>query len=108
MLLTETIGRQVGNLPLSLYEVYGRDNEIVLALPKDQRQRIEWGLRAVHEIQRSGPLERLLTDFGCGEDNVAVHNYWADSPVVTVAPAAVKWLALSKPSTNEMLVVLAS
>jgi hypothetical protein len=107
-LMTETIGRQVGNLPLSLYEVYGRDNEVVLALPKDQRERIEWGLRAVHEIQRSGPREQLLTDFGYGEDNVVVHNYWADQPALTAAPAAVKWLALSKPATKEMLVVLAS
>jgi hypothetical protein len=107
-LMTETIGRQVGNLPLSLYEVYGRDNKVVLALPKDQRGRIEWGLRAVHEIQRSGPREQLLTDFGYGEDNVVVHNYWADQPALTAAPAAVKWLALSKPATKEMLVVLAS
>jgi hypothetical protein len=107
-LLTETIGRQVGNCPLSLYEVSGRDNEIVQALPKDQAARIEWGLRAVHEIQRSGPQEKILTDFGYGEDGVVIHNYWADRPITSVAPAAVKWLALSKPASGEMLIVLAS
>lgn len=107
-LMTETIGRQTGNLPLSLYEVYGRDNEIVKALPKEQAERIEWGLRAVHEIQRRGPLEKMLTDFGYGTGDVAVHNYWEDRPVARVAPAAVKWLALAKPSARELLLVLAS
>ncbi len=107
-LMTETIGRQTGNLPLSLYEVSGRDNEIVRELPKDRAERIEWGLRAVHEIQRSGPLEKVLLDFGYGADSVAVHNYWEDAPVATVTPAAVKCLALAKPASGEMLLVLAS
>jgi len=107
-LMTETIGRQTGNLPLSLYEVSGRDNEIVKALPKDRAERIEWGLRAVHEIQRSGPLEKVLTDFGYGAGGVAVHNYWEDEPVAKVTPAAVKWLALAKPASGEILLVLAS
>jgi hypothetical protein len=107
-LMTETIGRQVGNLPLSLYEVYGRENELVRQLPKAQRDRIEWGLRAVHEIQRSSPLEKLLADFGYGETTVTVHNYWADAPVLRVTPASVKWLALSKSAPQEMLIILAS
>jgi hypothetical protein len=107
-LMTETAGRQTGNLPLSLYEVYGRDNEIVNGCPKDQAERIEWGLRAVHEIQRSGPLEKVLADFGYGTDGVAVHNYWEDRPVAKVTPSNVKWLALAKPAANEMLLVLAS
>ena len=107
-LRTETIGRQVGNLPLSLYEVYGRDNELIKKLPKAQAERIEWGLRAVHEIQRSGPPEKVLTSFGYGEDAVTVHNYWADQPVLQVTPASMKWLALAKPATGEMLLVLTS
>lgn len=102
-LMTETIGRQTGNLPLSLYEVSGRDNEIVRALPKDRAERNEWGLRAVHEIQRSGPLEKVLLDFGYGADSVAVYTYWEDDPVAKVTSAAVKWLALAKPGSGEML-----
>ncbi len=105
-LMTETIGRQVGNCPLSLYEVSGRDNPVLKKLPKAQADRIEWGLRAVHEIQRSGPMEKLLREFGYGTDQVAVNNYWADEPVVSVTPKSVKWLALSKP--GEVLLVLAS
>lgn len=107
-LMTESIGRQVGNLPLSLYEVYGRDNELVRGLPEGQRARVEWGLRAVHEIQRTGPLEEILSRFGYGEEGVSVHNYWDDWPVLEVAPDSVKWLALSRADSGEMLCVLAS
>ncbi|MFI5381087.1 MAG: glycoside hydrolase domain-containing protein [Tepidisphaerales bacterium] len=107
-LMTETIGRQVGNLPLSLYEVAGRDNEIVKALPQAQQQRIEWGLRAVHEIQHTGPQGKLLTAFGYGTPSVTVHNYWDDRPLLRVEPASVKWLALRKSATGELLIVLAN
>jgi hypothetical protein len=105
-LMTETIGRQVGSLPLSLYAVAGSENEIVKSLPAEQRERIEWGLRAVHEIQRSGPQEERLTDFGYGKEEVTVHNYWDDRPVLTVEPATVKWLVLAKPESGEAMVVL--
>ncbi|MFW6107320.1 MAG: glycoside hydrolase domain-containing protein [bacterium] len=107
-LRTETIGRQVGNFPLSLYEVAGRDNKAFKALPAPRRRRIEWGLRAVHEIQRHGEPETLLRDFGYGSDAVAVHNYWEEKPLLRVTPREVKWLALVKPASGEMLLVLAS
>ncbi len=107
-LRTETTGRQVGNFPLSLYEVAGRDNQAFKALPRERRELVEWGLRAVHEIQRSGPLEKLLLDFGYGSDAVAVHNYWEETPVLQVAPGEVKWLALVRRDRREVLCVLAS
>ena len=37
-----------------------------------------------------------------------MHNYWEDAPPLQVASSPVKWLALTKPSANEMLVVVAS
>jgi hypothetical protein len=107
-LLTETIGRQIGNLPLSLYEVVGRNNEIANALPAQRRNGIEWAMRAVHEIQRGGFQEKVLVDFGYGQPGVTVHNYWADVPALRVSNPQVKWLALAKPATHEMLLVLAS
>ena len=107
-LLTETIGRQVGNLPLSLYAVAGSENALFKSLPAAQQERIEWGLRAVHEIQRSGPLEKQLLAFGYGGPDVHVHNYWDDAPVLTVTPEDVKWLVLEKPQTGDLLIVLAS
>lgn len=107
-LMTETIGRQVGNLPLSLYLVAGSDNAQLKSLPAPQQERIEWGLRAVHEIQRNGPLEQQLLAFGYGRPEVLVHNYWDDAPALTVTPNDVKWLALEQTSTGDLLIVLAS
>ncbi len=107
-LMTETIGRQVGNLPLSLYAVAGSENEVIRSLPAAQQERTEWGLRAVHELQRSGPQEQRLVDFGYGTEAVQIHNYWDDSPVLTVTPEHVKWLVLEKRNTGEALIVLAS
>ncbi|MCM8770129.1 MAG: hypothetical protein NC911_10800, partial [Candidatus Omnitrophica bacterium] len=107
-LRTETIGRQVGNYPLSLYPVSGRGNKMLEALPKEQQEKIEWGMRAVHEIQRSGPLEKILTDFGYGQPGVFIHNYWEEEPVVEIDQPVVKWLVLSRPERKEALVVLAS
>jgi hypothetical protein len=107
-LLTETIGRQVGNLPLSLYAVAGSENALFKSLPAAQQDRIEWGLRAVHEIQRSGPLEKHLLTFGYGGPEVRVHNYWDDAPVLTVTPENVKWLVLEQSSSGDLLIVLAS
>ena len=82
--------------------------EIVKALSKEQAERIEWGLRAVHEIQGSGPLEKTLTGFCYGTGDVTVQNYWEHRPVAGTAPASVKWLAVAKPAAGEMLLVLAS
>ena len=50
----------------------------------------------------------MLTDFGYGTDRVVVHPYWAESPVLSVQPEQVKWLVLSSPSQQRLLVVLAS
>jgi hypothetical protein len=115
-LRTETIGRQTGNLPLSLYPVSGRRSKMLAKLAKTTPRtqldklvaRIEWGMRAVHEIQRDGPLEHHLTDFGYGTDAVRVHNYWEEEPALTVVPESVKWLALAEPKTQRLLIVLQS
>ncbi|MGA2033145.1 MAG: glycoside hydrolase domain-containing protein [Thermoguttaceae bacterium] len=115
-LRTETIGRQLGNLPLSLYAVAGSTNTVLAGLagkmPKDEaerlRARIEWGMRTVHEIQHPGPLDRYLTDFGYGSDRVKVCNYWDGRSALVVKPGVVKWLVLSDPAKKAALVVLAS
>jgi hypothetical protein len=115
-LRTETTGRQIGNLPLSLYAVVGSENQILKrlggTLPRPEvdriRDRAEWGMRVVHEIQHPGPLEKHLADFGYGTNSVVVHNYWAELPVLAAQPEQVKWLALANPSRKHLLVVLAS
>ena len=115
-LRTETIGRQIGNLPLSLYSVAGSTNKVLARLAAATakeamdrlRARIEWGMRTVHEIQHAGPLEKLLTDFGYGSDRVRVHNYWDPDAVLSVTPESVKWLVLTDASKRSALLVLAS
>ncbi len=107
-LRTETTGRQIGNYGLSLYAVAGDKNPLVTALPDDARDRVEWGLRVVHEIQHPGKLDHFLTDFGYGTDAVQVINYWSEKPPLTVSNAQVKWLALYRPAEKRLLLVLAS
>ena len=115
-LRTETCGRQIGNLPLSLYAVAGSTNKVLAGLggkmSKEEAQRlrarIEWGMRTVHEIQHPGPLDKYLTDFGYGAEHVKVHNYWDRSPVLGVKPDLVKWLVVSDPAKKAALIVVAS
>jgi len=113
-LQAETVGRQVGNYPLTLYPITGTTNKVFEearppkgGTPNELRYRAEWGMRMVHEIQSNGgKLYDLVRQFGYGTDGVAVHNYWADEPVLSVEPAQVKWIALSKPEARETLIVL--
>jgi len=115
-LRTETIGRQVGNLPMSLYAVCGAHNKTLARLaektPKAEldrlRERVEWGMRAVHEIQRTGPLEKHLTDFGYADGQASIGNYWDPSPAILVAPQTVKWIVLVDRARRRALVVLSS
>ena len=107
-LRTETIGRQIGNYPLSLYPVSGRGNPLMKKLAEERRARAEWGKCFVHEIRAGGKYDRLVRDFGYATDQVRVHNYWAETPVLRVRPDPVKWIVLEKPETKELLIVLAS
>ena len=107
-LQTETIGRQVGNLPLSLYDLTGQGQPALAGLPPEEQALVEWGMRAVHEIGRSGPQEQVLRQFGYGTPATAVHNYWAQRPALTVRPERVKWLAVAQPAEKSCLLVLAS
>jgi len=108
-LQAETVGRQVGNYPLTLYAITGSQNTMLQKLPKEKQYRAEWGMRMVHEIQSNGgKLFDLVRQFGYGTDAVAVHNYWADEPALRVEPEQVKWLALAKPQAREVFIVLAS
>jgi hypothetical protein len=107
-LRTETLGRQIGNYPLSLYEVYGRGNKAVTGLPEEQKDRIEWGMRMVHEIQHPGRLDHFVTDFGYGTEKGVVHNYWSEKPALNVDHEQVKWILLARPEEKRLLLVLAS
>lgn len=123
LLRTESIGLQVGNYPLCLFRVYGSKNvklqETLKKLNDNTRHfLIDWGMRAVHEIQRVSDndrgrkilkdLEKILFDFGYGEEKVRVYNYWAEQPFLTVNSEDVKWLALEDTEKKEIMMIFSS
>ncbi len=115
-LRTETTGLQVGNYPLSLYAVTGDRNKAFAALRQTKPNaevdalvaRSEWAMRMVHEIQREGPPETLVMDFGYGGPEVVVHPYWAETPALRVSNVDVKWIALERKDRKGWLMVFAS
>lgn len=108
-LRTETIGRQVGNYPLSLYPVSGSKNEIIKKLPEEKQKKIEWGMRMVHEIQRrDSKWEKIVREFGYGKENVKICNYWSEKPVIKVNNEKVKWICLLNKDRKEIMIVLSS
>ncbi len=112
-LRTETTGLQAGNYPLSLYSVSGNSNPVTAKLAKDRQARVEWGMRMVHEIQRSSsregsaPLEKVVREFGY-MDRARVVNYWADAPAAAVANDRVKHIAIVRADASAALLVLSS
>jgi hypothetical protein len=107
-LQTETVGLQVGNMPLTLYNITGKQKSLE-GMSAEAKALTEWAMRAVHEVgHRQGAHEKILRQFGYGLPNVAVHNYWAERPALTITPAEVKWLALADATKKQALVVLAS
>jgi hypothetical protein len=107
-LQTETVGLQVGNLPLSLYALTGPGQPALEGMPAEEKRLVEWGMRAVHEIGRDGAMETVLQKFGYGTPAATVHNYWADKPALRLKPSPVKWLLMDKPAEKSYLLVLAS
>jgi len=116
-LRTETIGRQVGCIPYSHYPVYGRTNPRVAELPKEQANRINWGMEAVHEIRVSDDLpgaprtaagKPVRPAFGYGGAGVAVHNDWEREPVAEASGEAVRWILFHRPEARAAMVILQS
>ena len=119
-----TIGRTVGTIPhiMSMLSNFGSgfsDRDFLAKMPAVQ-WRSEKGMHLVHEIHRPsaaptwGPDERglrlaeYLAWFGYGQPGVAVHNYWEEEPFVSVSDSEVTWLALSRKTAPESLLLLQS
>ncbi len=103
LLLTETVGRQVGVPAHAHFSIGGTD-----ATP-----RREWGMRLVHEIgNRLDPwndsLDRFILAFGYGKPEVEVFNYWSENPPVYISNEQVKWLAMRRTSEPRAMLVLQS
>jgi hypothetical protein len=111
---TECTGRQVGNEGWTLYQLYGRDNSRLKNLKEGDTARNDWGMGMVHEariwhlVGNAVPLEKLVSEFGYGRDDIRVGNYWDEAPLAVVNNDQVRWLVLANPQSKEVLMVLSS
>jgi hypothetical protein len=117
-LRTETTGRQTGCYPHSLYpctsykwykEGTVKDKHGRMYNP--QALKHNWGIRRVHEILCSKdlskyPQEKFVDDFGYGEPDCKVYNYWQDDYPVAVSNNKVKSIAFEK--DGKVMVILTS
>lgn len=113
-LRTELLGLQVGAIPNSLYPVAGTTNRNLVDASKEAKARIEWGMRAVHDIRvgEETPMtpegNALRPAFGFGAEGVFVHNYWNENPVISVSNPDVFWAVYERPSDKAALIILQS
>jgi len=117
-----SIGRQVGNYPYLVHNIFlGQchlpGEALGIAREKVEKNRREWGMRMVHEIISGGPqnyhlpsglLNKSVYQFGYDTDEVQVRNYWDDSPAFTVTDKKVKGLLLTRAKDQKMLLILQS
>jgi len=112
-LRTETIGRQVGVIPWSHYSVAGKSNRHLASASKETKERVDWGMRAVHDIRseyepNASDGKPLRPAFGYGSKEVTVHNYWDRNPVLTVSNPDVYWVVYERPADKAALIILQS
>jgi len=108
---TEMIGTQAGNFPHALFPLSGSVNPAIVGIKPSHRDRLEWGMRRVHEVlPRIGgdALEAVFRGFGYGRDEVKAHQYWADQPVLTTTHDDTYWLALHDTQRDQWLILLSS
>lgn len=112
---TTMLGLKCGNLPFALHELSGRNNPVLEPFREMYRERIEWGMRRVHEIAPSHspgrayqPFESILRGFGYGQPDVQLMHYWDTTSPIKVDPQQVKWLALESAKHEQTLLILSS
>jgi len=111
-LRAQTIGRQSGNYPEAIANVSGWE-------PPDQRpdaqrqkelRRNHWLALTVHEIRAQphyvSDICKILTDFGYGEDDCRVFNYWDAGCPLSPSDPEVKTLLLER--NGELMIVFAT
>lgn len=113
ILQTEMIGRQTGNYGFALYPVSGVSLKSTYPkLKDDQIARTEWGMRFAHEIFRGPgtPMEKLVRDFGYGNPDCKVINYWSGPevepgcPIIKIDNPNVLWTAIWNPKDKSLLI----
>jgi len=109
LLRTESIGRQSGNIPFALASISGGTTK----LTQDELLKIsktKFGTMVVHEIKT--PLEtniekklwEILFNFGYGENDCEVYNYWDENYPLSFSDDEVKSILLKR--NEEMLLIM--
>ena len=115
-LLASSTGRQVGNYPYLVHDLFQSSLPAeAWATPdtKTERGTRSWGMRTVHQIVSGGTnsflhLNRALAAFGYGTDAVKTRLYWDDEPAFRVEHDDVRGLLLTRAADRKMLLVLQS
>ncbi len=129
LLQAQSMGRQVGNYPCLCHGLFnmkqfGVDPKLI---PKNEMDRPEspessiysvkreWGMQKVHELPgpanyiiTAAKLNKALMGFGYDSPKAVVHNYWAETPALTIDRDDVKWLLLARPADKCLLLILQS
>ena len=105
MLRAESLGRQTGNAPYVIANVQD-------AKTKEEAEfadRTRFGAMFVHEIRWFGgpvPMAKLAADFGYGQDDCQVWNYWDDDYPVESSDPQAKSLLLKR--GGEFMLIVAT
>ncbi len=97
LLRAESAGRQSGNVPYAIAHAYGVASQEQRLIAGNTRVA---GLM-VHEIRPNWssaiqPLVKKMLDFGYGEEDCQVFNYWDTDPPLHVSDPECKWLLLRR------------
>jgi hypothetical protein len=104
-ILTESTGLQTGCIPFVLTGMRGNATK----KRKEFVSRTYIGWTLVHELKGDishSPVYKFLYDFGYGDQDCQVFNWWASDPVVKITGADAKYLLLEK--NNRLLLVICS
>lgn len=116
-LLAQTVGRQVGVFPHSFHVFiasgYPKEKAVLGIAPDSvERDRREWGMRAVHEIMGTANTPMRAFGYGTGlqyhGDKLKVWNYWEDEPAFRVDNDRVRGILLARPEDKKLLLILQS
>ena len=107
LLRTESMGLQTGNIPLVLAQVKDTKSEN----ERERAYRTRFGTMFVHEIKwrykgTGNKLMQLVLDFGYGQEDCKVHNYWDPDDPVGVSNDQVKSILLER--GGKLMLVLAT
>jgi len=95
LLRAEALGRQSGNIPVVIANVQDAKTKE----EADFAHRTRFGAMFVHEIRWFGPpepLAKLAADFGYGQDDCRVWNYWDEGYPLTASDPEAKSLLLQR------------